>query len=131
MPPVIAILLAAALAAQALPAPAATEGWEVLLTDQSGETRIDRATVQRDGDVIRVTTYTALAGRRPDGYVAAAARVAIDCARQIYAFERIAIYNDAGSLGERTPDGGPRYAPVSSQEIPRRLYALLCPGAVQ
>jgi len=100
-----ALLLLAALAAQAaqaLPTPGTAGGLELVFTDEDGEMRIDPASIRRDGDVARVDTITMISTPRPDGIIAAVARIAIDCPRQTFFFELLATYTAAGLSAERS-----------------------------
>ncbi|MEA3011490.1 MAG: hypothetical protein QOD42_35 [Sphingomonadales bacterium] len=70
--------LAAALAAQTLPAPGAVT-WEAVAEDSGGRYSIDPTTIVRDGDRVRFLMRALAARAEADGTDSAVVRYVIDC----------------------------------------------------
>lgn len=75
------LTLAAALAAQALPAPGAVF-WEPVSEDSGGRYSIDPASLVRDGDRVRFLMRAFAARAEADGVDSAVVRYVIDCRRR-------------------------------------------------
>lgn len=73
-------ILAAALAAQSLPAPGAVQ-WEEVAQDGGGRYAIDPASIARDGDKVRFLMRAVAAQANADGTGMAVVRYVIDCRR--------------------------------------------------
>jgi hypothetical protein len=77
------LILAAALAAQTLPAPGAVQ-WEDVAQDGGGRYAIDPASIARHGDQVRFLMRALGAQANPDGTSAAVVRYVIDCRRRTW-----------------------------------------------
>jgi hypothetical protein len=127
-------ILAAALAAQLLPAPG-TARWEPLIEDPMGVTSIDPASLARDGDVVRFITRTDRLARAGDddagGMNMLVARVAIDCRRRLIGMAERDIYDDGGRFVQSIPAeaGGIAFQPLADIPVPDRVLERVCAPA--
>jgi hypothetical protein len=110
------LTLAAALAAQTLPAPGAVQ-WEEVAQDGGGRYAIDPGSIARDGDKVRFVMRAVGAQANPDGTSAAVVRYVIDCRRRTWGVLAADAYRgDAFAYARETdedeiemqpiPDGG-------------------------
>ena len=127
-------LLAAALAAQLLPAPGPAR-WEPLIEDSQGVTSIDPASLARDGDIVRFTTRTDLTARagndRAGGVNMLVGRVAIDCRRRLIGMAERDLYDDGGRFVQSIPAeaGGIAFHPLADIPVPDRVRQRVCGGS--
>jgi hypothetical protein len=96
-------ILAAALAAQILPAPG-TVRWERMIEESSGASYIDPASLARDGDVVRFLNRT---DRNVEGDAIRmlVVRVAIDCRRRMIGMIEGDAYGESGRFLRSIPAG--------------------------
>jgi hypothetical protein len=91
-------LLLAALAAQALPAPASVTGWEALSDDAEGHNFLDPASIRRDGDLARVVVRGVANSVAATGIKSMMMRFRVDCRRRMLGVEAADGYGADGRL---------------------------------
>lgn len=127
-------ILAAALAAQILPAPGNVR-WERMIEESSGASYIDPASLARDGDVVRFLNRTdrqAEAGAgAAEGIRMLVVRVAIDCRRRLIGMVEGDAYGEGGRFLRSIPAqaGGVAFQPLAVAPGPDRVFQRVCAAA--
>jgi len=123
-------ILAAALAAQILPAPG-TVRWELMVEESSGSSFLDPASLERDGDVVRYLNRSDRLVDQGDGIRMLVVRVAIDCRRRTIGFVGGDAYGEGGRFLRSVParPGGPEMHPLDAGAGPDRVLARVCAAA--
>lgn len=91
-------ILAAALAAQVLPAPGAVTAWETLPGDSSGSNSLDPASISRDGDIVRVLVRGVANRIETNGMKTLMMRFRLDCRAGTIGIEAADGYGEDGRL---------------------------------
>lgn len=121
-------ILAAALAAQLLPAPGIVR-WERMLDEPGGASYIDPASLAREGDVVRFVNRTdRTAGG--DEIRMLVVRVAIDCRRRLIGMVEGDAYGEGGRFLRSIPAqaGGVAFQPLAVAAGPDRVFRRVCPA---
>ena len=124
-------ILAAALAAQLLPAPA-TVRWERVIEEPGGASYIDPASLARDGDVVRFLNRTdRAAATGPDaaeGIRMIIVRVAIDCRQRLIGMVEGDAYGEGGRFLRSIPAraGGVGFQPLPPAPGPDSVFRRVC-----
>jgi hypothetical protein len=121
-------ILAAALAAQILPAPGNVR-WERMLDEPSGASYIDPASLARDGDVVRFLNRTDRSAQG-DEIRMLVVRVAIDCRRRLIGMVEGDAYGEGGRFLRSIPAqaGGVAFQPLAVADGPDRVFRRICGG---
>jgi hypothetical protein len=119
-------ILAAALAAQLLPAPGAVR-WERLLDEPPGTSYIDPASLARDGDIVRFLNRSDR-NDRANPVRMLVVRVAIDCRRRLIGMVEADTYGEGGRLLRSIPAqaGGIAFQPLGVAPGPDRVFQRVC-----
>ena len=120
-------LLAAALAAQILPAPGNVP-WERVADESGGPSFIDPRSLARDGDVARFLNRTDRVRDNGDGVRVIVARMAIDCRRRMVGFVEGDTYGEGGRFLRSVRFGPERIAfqPLPVGPGPDRVFRRVC-----
>lgn len=123
-------ILAMVLAAQALPAPEATQGWQPLIHDASGDSHYDPASVRRDGDFARLIVRVQLVEPGPGGMSLLVSRLVINCPARTIGVEAADFYAADGRLGlsREIPPAQRRMDPLTDS-VQRAAHERACTGA--
>ncbi len=121
-------ILAAALAAQALPAPGAVQ-WEEVARDGGGHYAIDPASIARDGDKVRFLVRARAALANADGTDAAVVRYLIDCRRRTSAVVAVDAYRgEAFAYSRETDEDELVMLPIAGAGGEAQLQRRACGG---
>lgn len=118
----------AALAAQLLPAPAATR-WEDVAAESDGRTWLDPASLVRDGDAARFVLRME-SSATPPGVRTLVMRVLLDCRDRRIGLEAADAYSADGRFLEtrQAPRDGVAFEPLGTTEAHAALYRRVCGG---
>lgn len=94
----VSFAAAAALAMQVLPAPGAVQGWEPLVTDGSGQSFFDPASLTREGDFARLLVHLRLNAPGPEGTTSLVSRLVVNCPARTIGLEAADFYMPDGEL---------------------------------
>lgn len=121
-------ILAAALAAQTLPAPGAVQ-WEEVAQDGGGRYAIDPASIARDGDIVRFVMRATGAQANADGTDAAVVRYVMDCRRRTWGVLAADAYRGAAfAFSRETEAAEVEMRPVAADSGEARLQRRACGG---
>lgn len=122
-------ILAAAFAAQVLPAPGAVT-WEQAAQDDGGRYAIDPASLRRDGDKVRFVMRAEPAHAQADGTNLAVVRYVIDCRRRTAGIEARDFYRAGALAGSRETDADELETwPIGTASGEMQIYRRVCPAA--
>lgn len=122
-------ILAAAFAAQALPAPGAIT-WEQVAQDGGGRYAIDPASLARDGEKVRFLMRAEAAQAQADGTDMAVVRYVIDCRRRTAGIEARDFYHAGAFASSRETDADELETwPIAAGSGEMRIYGRVCPAA--
>jgi hypothetical protein len=126
-------ILLAALAAQALPAPGSITGWENLPDDASGHNFLAPASINRDGDVVRVLVRGVANRVAATGLKSMMMRFRVDCRQRTLGIEAVDGYGADGRLiGSRVaPPATVAMTPVPGLPSLAALVARACRPAAR
>jgi hypothetical protein len=121
-------ILAAALAAQTLPAPGAVQ-WEEVAQDGGGRYAIDPASIARDGDKVRFVMRATGAAANADGTSVAVVRYVMDCRRRTWGVLAADAYRgDAFAFARETAEDEVQMRPIAADSGEARLQRRACGG---
>jgi hypothetical protein len=121
-------ILAAALAAQVLPAPGAVT-WQEAAQDSGGRYAIDPASIRRDGDRVRFLMRATAAAAEPDGTSSAVVRYLIDCRARRSAMLAVDFYRgDALARSQETAEDEIEWRPIAGNSGEAQLHRRACGG---
>jgi len=129
------ILMALALAAQALPAPGAAPdaaiAWETLEHDGDGRILLDPRSIRRNGDFVHFTIRLEANDPERQPFASAEMRVVIDCVRRTRGYEAGRSYDRDGRLlqSRETAPADVEMAPFGDDSSNLLFHRRLCPGA--
>jgi len=120
-------ILAAALAAQALPAPGAVR-WEEFAVESDGRTAIDPASLTREGDFARFLVRTENSFTHANGVRLLIMRVLIDCRQRRMGLEAADAYGANGGFIEtrQVPRAQVAFEPLGTTDAHAALYRRVC-----
>lgn len=121
-------ILAMALAAQALPAPAAVQ-WEEVAQDSGGRYSIDPTSIARTGDRVRFLMRAFAARAEPDGTSSAVVRYLIDCRARTSGMLAVDFYRgDAFSNSHQAGENEVQLRPIEAGTGEVALHRRVCGG---
>jgi hypothetical protein len=119
-------LLAAAFAAQALPAPGAVQ-WEEVAQDSGGRYAIEPASIARDGDKVRFVVRATGAQANADGTSMAVIRYVMDCRRRTWGMSVADFYRGDTFANSREADEDEvEMRPIAADSGEERMLRRAC-----